>query len=505
MAKNGKTWAQSKFSQVVSFLRGGPAKKTLGEWERDVKITFDDIIGNEHAKMVLSRIKSYIVDHELYDRGGMAPSNAILLVGEPRTGKTHIVDALVGDIRRALQEKGDASKLEYWYLNAAVLKEHGVSNVLLAARAYAPIIIFIDEIDKGRFQNDGDANALCELQVAMSLLNIDISKKVIVIAATNKPQNIDPSIRADGRFGERIPFTLPNFEERKEYITRELAKRAAIIDEYYIEKLSHESEGSNYDSLKGIIVTAFQKAKIKGISLTWEELDESINEQFHKIIFDEKSLPEQEQYLIAGHQAAHALTRILLNPSVELTKVTIRPVSPNADETAVYAHYFSWLKKPNNTLEYGNVFTAHKPNSAQFQTYDDLVSELTISLAGHAAEKILFGSTSYNYHASDKEHALHIAKLITFGGMQEKDMPKAIKEKMVTEAYELVQKHEQIVAELLEKNKEELTILTRILFEQKILSSDEIEHILTIIKKKKEQPSDTPEVDNNDNDTTDKQ
>ncbi len=477
-------WAQTKRSQLASFLRGGPVKKGLKRFERESKYTFDDVIGNEHAKMVFSRLVEYFVDPESFDRGGMAPVNAILFVGPTRTGKSFFAEAFHGEVKRALELRGSKTNFVYFSLSAAELKQYGVKGVFWWAKQNAPCILFIDEIDKGQFQDDRDSHALSELQVAMSELNTDISKKVIVIAATNKPENMNETIRADGRFGVTIPFTSPTMQDRQEYLTRELAKRAAIIDEYYIEQLAYETEGANYDSLKALLMTAFHKAKIKGITLSWDELEEALNEQFHKMIFDEKTLPEKELLLVAAHEIAHAFTRIILNPSLQLTKVTIRPISPKIEEVSVIGEAISGTKKPKQEiLKYGDIFTAHKSNAQKFDTYQDLISELKICLSGHVAEKILLGGTSFSYHEHDTKEAFELAKRIAFHGMQENNMPKAIKEQKLVEAYELVHKYEQEVTELLTKHKEELIVLTNILFEQKTLSCDMIIGILKELKR----------------------
>lgn len=476
-------WVRTKRSQCASFLRGGPIKKSLSKFERESKCTFDDIIGNEHAKMIGSRLVEYIVDPEPFDRAGTAPGNE-LLTGLTRSGKTFFADAVYGETKRRLELKGDHTKLNYYMLDAAQLKEWGIEYVFMYAREHAPCILFIDEIDKGRFQNDGDAGSLCKLQVAMSELNTDKKNKVIVIAATNRPDNLDPSLRAHGRFGDIIPFTYPSKENRQEYFTRELTKRAAIIDAYYIEQLAYETEGANYDLLQAIIVTAFQKAKIKGVSLSEIELAEALDEQFHKMIFDEKTLPDKELLLVAAHQIAHAFARIVLNPSLQLTKATIRPVVHTIEEVSVIGEALSGAKKQSQeVINYGAVFTAHRSNAFKFDTYQDLISELKICLAGHVAEKLLLGGTSFDYHTHDTEKAFDLAKRLAFHGMQEKNMPKAVKEQKLVEAYELVQKYEQEVTELLTKHKQELTVLTNILFEEKTLSCDAIIAILKELKR----------------------
>lgn len=487
-------WFRAKLDHVTAFLRGGPVRRQMDIWaDKEITITFDDVIGNEHAKSILMRIVDYIVDYDTLDRQGIIPETGILLVGPPRTGKTFLAQALAGTIKRELVERGNVETMRYLELTAAELKQVGISNILLGAKSFAPIIIFIDEIDSGGFQRERDAAALGELQVAMSTLNRDKSKKVVILAATNKPENLDYSLLEPGRFGKQINFVEPTVIERKEYLTRELSKRSALIDERYIDKLAHESESCTYDALHEVIVTALQKAKSRGSVLTWQDLDQAFDEDVNKIILDDHMLPPAEQYTIAAHLAGHAYMRVLSNARLQLTKVTVKPTSAKINEQAVIAKYFdnnqNKDQKESKTIEYGKVFTAHHVTSLQLENAQDLRNELLISVAGHVAEKLLFDSTGYSYHSHDNEEALTIAKHIVFEGIPEKDMPKSIREQYLIKAYTLVKEYEQKAIDLLTEHKEELIVITNLLFEQKTLLARDISEILRLLKEEAEQPA----------------
>lgn len=488
-ARKITAWTSDKFTQTTSFLRGGPIKRQVGVFDgKEVKVTFDDVIGNEHAKEVLSRVKAYYLDSESFDRTGIPIPSGCLLMGDTRTGKSFIAEALVGDIKMELKARGKKDDVRYWSFTTAELKQEGIERVFAAAQYYAPVIIFIDEIDSGRFQNEGDSTSLGALQVAMSNLNLDKSKKVFVLAATNKPENLDRTLLAPGRFSEKITFTYPTLDERKKYIVQELAKRAVNIPEEYIDKLAHESENCSYDALSDVITTALFKAKMRESVVTWQDLDAAFDETVNKIITDKQTLPDAEQLVIAAHQAGHAYARMLFDANLELAKVTIRAVLATIKEKPIYAKY--WNKKHENQgsapmIEYGKVFTAHNENTMKLETTEDLINELKISLAGHAAEKILHGSSSYKYHDHDLEEALAIAKHIIFRGLDEKDFPKAMREEKLTAAHKLVEQYEQEVYDLLMAHKKELTIITNFLFKEKTLLVEDILHILHLIDQEK--------------------
>lgn len=507
-------WIAKKMSRFANFLRGGPVRRQMDLWAgKEIRITFDDVIGNEDAKQALAFLVSYIVDFEKYDRAGIVPETGIVLVGPPRTGKTFIAEALAGTIKAALQERGSDETIRYLPLTASELKKHGIADILIGAKMIAPVVLFIDEIDTGGFQRERDAAALGELQIAMSTLSRDKSKKVIIVAATNKPENLDFSLLEPGRFGKRIDFSYPTFNERREYLHRELAKRAVNIAPDYIDKLAHESENCSYDALNQVIVTALQRAKVRGSILTWEDLEAAYDTEINKIILDEETIPESEQYVIAVHQMGHAYMRVLLDASLELTKVTIRPTSAKIDEQAVFAKYFDKAGKKNQkdhtTIEYGHVFTAHNEYSMKLETRKDLINELIISIAGHCAEEIILGSSS-NYHNDDKQslthdnkYALNIAKYIVFEGLQEEDLPKDIRQQKLKEAYELFTKYKQETMEILTTHKKELIVLSNILFEHKTLTAGDIEQVITMIERKNQQTQiTTNNVDSDDDNDT---
>ena len=135
----------------------------------------------------------------------------------------------------------------------------------------------------------------------------------------------------------------------------------------------------------------------------------------------------------------------------------------------------------------------HKPHRYKFDSYEDLLDELTICLAGHEAEKLLYGNTSYTYHTEDNEEAMNIAKRIILEGIREKDMPKDVRQRKLAEAHALIEKHRTLAHTLLEQYKEELAFVALLLLKEELLTAEQIMQIMQFIaeEKKKEEAKDT--------------
>lgn len=488
------TWIKEKRSEYASRLRGGPLKKVMGRFEKDPKITFDDVIGSQHAKSVLLPLVYYLLDYEKYDRSGIVPGTGYLFMGPPRTGKTYIAEALSGTIKKLERELGCQDKIRFLSFTAAELKEFGISELLHAAQELAPVIIFIDELDTGGFQREADARSLCQLMTAMSDLNKDKQRKVVLIGATNKPQNLDYALLQSGRFGTRIHFEYPTEQERKAFIKRELENRAIIIENDYIEKLAHQTKNCSFDALFQVITKALQRVKIRGTVLTEQDLDRAFDEEINHFIFEEEvTLPENEQHLVAIHQAGIAAARILLNTQEVLIKVTSMPVYLDIAEESVIHKYLKNQNKnekesvqidaifkdqKTESIQYGKTITASPTDSLKYMTEEELIKEMKVALSGFVAERLINGSCAYIYNQEAKEHAMNIAKFITFKGMQARNLPKELREQRLKEAHELIERSEQELIKLFEEHQDALLNLANALHEEHVITADRAREIL---------------------------
>ena len=178
--------------------------------EIKAEVTFDDLVGLDHVKEYFKLLVDYLENPEMYDRRKLTPQKGCLLVGPTRTGKTHSVSALHGEIKRMLKRTGQPGKFSFMEIPAVYLNDPdiGIRRLIYMLQANAPCIAFIDEIDLINLQRTGKNIELSEFLTALSgiLDETDPQKQVILIAATNKPESLDTALRQPGRFGKRDPF-----------------------------------------------------------------------------------------------------------------------------------------------------------------------------------------------------------------------------------------------------------------------------------------------------------
>lgn len=485
---NAYDWAAKKAYALHNFLRGGAYRNLKFEdqsyqsMSTEPKVTFKDLVGLDHPKDVLSMIVRYIEDPERWDRGNLKPEKGYLLTGPTRTGKSYIAEALAGEIRAILKRQNrNPEEFGFYVIKASFIIKNGIAQVLEAARREAPCVLFIDEIDLlGLQRAGGNRDLLNEFLLSMSgTLENDPKRQVIILAATNKPENLDEALKQRGRFGKEIRFEYPNYRDRREMLKRRLSSLVVNIDSFDLDKLTLETEGCSFEDLNAIVKGAFQKSKIHGVSVTQKDLEEALDIEVRNIIMcDTKNLPAKERELLAIHQAGHALVASLLPSTQRLAKVTIRPVQPKLKEEAVWDAYYKEDNEKQKTIEHGKMFTYHPEDTLNFNSRTEKINSMKIQLAGHAAEEVLLGSCGYSYHIEDNERALNIAKSIVFEGIKVDKLPKKLQNDLFDSAFKLLTQCKKEVAQLLETNKDKLKAVVEALKSKMTLSAADVMSII---------------------------
>lgn len=493
-----KDWIAEKLDNLHNWLKGGIYRKRSKEarnkpYRFEPEITFDDIIGQEHAKQILSEVLQYIEDAERFDRTRLAPEKGYLLTGATRTGKSYIAEALSGEIIEILKRQGrDEDEFGFWKLPARALSGKGnISKIVEMFKKWAPCVVFIDEIDMLGLQRDRNSELLAEFLDALSgCFNNDPKKAVIFIAATNKPENLDDSLRARGRFGKEIRFEYPSYANRKEYILKKLEGLTCNTDLFDIDKLARETEGKSFEDIQAILRSAFFKTKIQGQVLTQQHLEGALDLELRNIIeSDYLDLPEYDTRVLAVHMAGHALMQMLLPTNELLAKVTIKPMTARVRETSVFSQYHT-EQAPG--IEYGKMFTYHINDTLDFASKEELINICKIKLAGRVAEQLLLGSATNNNmktcSSHDKPMAFNIAKEIILDGLYEGQVAnsKKMQNKIIDDAYALLELYEKEVTEILEQFKDTLVILALGLQEFKELSLEQVQGIMQLVKEAQE-------------------
>lgn len=444
-----------------NWLKGGAYyqrhKNKKGSFGRiDPRYVFDDIIGLEHAKEILGNIVKYMQDPESYDRAGLAPAKGYLLYGPTRTGKTMLAEALAGEVQKVLGYSSE--KFPFFVIEARWIAAEGNFDFMMKIiKEHAPCIIFIDEIDMLNLHRDKfkDKNVLLSefLSTLSGCMNADPDKQVIILAATNSPQNLDPSLQS--RFAVHIPFEYPSFINRAEYFINTLEGKGLPIEQFDIKKLAEQTEGCSFETLHKVINNAQFITREQGRPITQADIEKSLNTELHGIIYHNYiELPEDDQQILAVHMAGHAIAyTVTEGTGVRMSQVTIRPVSTKADKDSVLAECLKDVVLPN--VIYGHVFTHHKADSLKFISQKEIERLCMIELAGHIAEKLIFGShhnakNTCSHHDTTK--AFYWARKYQLNGLDEQLIAKsaAIQDQITKDAYAFMHECENKMRALLE-------------------------------------------------------
>lgn len=476
-----------------NFLRGGEYLNSFQPGLVAIKptVSFKDMVGLDEVKESFYSILQYIENPEQLMRIEATPEKGWLLTGPPRTGKTFSVECLCGEIELMMAKRGQANKMKFFNINASLVNEFGIKAILDEVYENAPAVIFIDEIDLLGLQRVGNNKLLSDFLTAMqSSMNADPAKVVIVIAATNKPENIDSALRSNGRFGKEIRFDYPSRKYRSKFIVRELANMALNVKEFDIETLADKTNDKTFEDLKRVIRNAMTRSWMHGTSLTQELLEESIDTELHNIImFDRKELPENERRIVATHFAGMALAALHLETTTKLDKVTTHAYMADLKDEAAWE---SLSKKKRDEyveqkkIEYGKFIAKQSHDTINAKGQELILNEATLLLAGFAAEELLLGPCGFSCHPSDHDKAHKLIQKLVFGGISIDTLPKNVREELKTKAYNMLKKCHENAVTILNSNRDELTAIIEELLKKQILSDKDIQ---TIIKNVQNPPT----------------
>lgn len=472
-----KSWSRKQFASTYNYLRGGSTN--LQEEDSDHRVepryNFDDAIGQEHIKKDLNVIVKYIEDPERFDRRNLIPQGGILFQGDTRTGKSFMAECLAGEIKKMLKKNNRTEEVKFFVISADIINSKGIKYILDLARRESPCIIFLDEIDLLRLQRDRDSALLSEfLSVMSGCFDGNANKMVIMMAATNKPSNMDDALRQHGRFGKIYHFDYPNFAERKRAITKKLESLALDAHSFDIEKLAHETEKRSFEDIDAMLTEALIKSNLHGEVLTQELLEKSLDAELRKIV-DEMPLSEPEQELIATHIAGQALIMNLIPSHEKLAMATIKKYLPRLYEDQVSDKFYF---APQQMVDFGKVFTYRENDHFNYHSQPHKINQCKFLLAGNIAEKLLLGSCSYSYHPEEKQQAFNIMKGIVYEGIRAEDLSKQMNNKLLDDIYRKLSAIEDEVADLLFAHKDALATLAKKLKEKQTLKQVDIVEIL---------------------------
>ncbi len=442
-------------------------------------IRFADVAGEDEAKESLQEIVDYLHDPKKYTEAGAAMPKGILLVGPPGTGKTMLVKAVAGESEVPFFSISGSEFVEM-FVGMGASK---VRDLFSQAKEKAPCIVFIDEIDaigqkrsagSGYGGNDEREQTLNQLLTEMD--GFEGNTGVIILAATNRPESLDPALTRPGRFDRRVPVELTDLAGR-EAILKVHAKKIKTAADVDLHTIARMAAGASGAELANIINEAALRAVRNGrVVVEQADLEESIEVVIAGYQKKNAVLSDQEKRVVAYHEIGHALVAALQSHSAPVQKITIIPRTSGALGYTMQ-------------VETGDKY---------LMTKEEIENKIATFTGGRAAEEVVFGSITTGA-SNDIEQATRLARaMITRYGMSEEfdmvvmetvtnqylggdtsltcsaDTQKEIDRKVV----ELVRAQHEKARQLLQDNRAKLDELAAILYEKETITGEEFMAIL---------------------------
>ena len=461
---NSKLLISKKINWVEEALQGFPNKKLLfGEYRR---VSFHDMTGAEHLDELAKKIANFMKNPERYERAQIEEHRGILLYGPPQTGKTLFANAL----RTLIQDEFGDGKTMHFIDAKALMEIHNytVEYCFYLAKMNAPCILFFDEIDLIGAHREKSPISTGQLLTGMQGIDMD-SQQVLVIGATNKPEQIDNALLVDGRFGKKIYIDYPKYQERKLYLEQQLAKRSLRLDPVFVDHIAQETEGCSYNNLKRIVHEAILLSDFEMQPVSQHHFEKVFDTEIRKIQ-SAKLMSDKEKQIVATYQAGKALMRHLLQTKNEVVKVTINPVVKNIkvmDLIAIKTDKDSENDKiaehqKDQKIKYGEVFTKCDTDYLDLAQDKQQEHECMALLAGSVALQMHFNDSFTNCNPQDRAEAMKIIyNLITHG--------EKIDHKTKAQALNRKKLYEQKVQQILENNQDLLEKIVNALLEHNTL------------------------------------
>lgn len=472
--------------KLTNRANGGPGAMTFNMGKSNAKvyvkssdgISFDDVEGVDEAEESLAEIVDYLHDPGKYKEIGATMPKGVLLVGPPGTGKTMLAKAVAGEANVPFFSISGSEFVEM-FVGMGASK---VRDLFKQAKEKAPCIVFIDEIDAiGQKRNTGGMGGNDEREQTLNQLltemdGFDSNSGVMILAATNRPESLDPALTRPGRFDRRVPVELPDLDGR-EKILKVHAKKIKTADDVDFKTIARMASGASGAELANIVNEAALRAVRAGRKCaTQADLEESIEVVIAGYQKKNAILSDKEKMAVAYHEIGHALVAALQTHSAPVQKITIVPRTSGA------LGYTMQVDEGNHYL----------------MTKEEIVNKIATYTGGRAAEEVALGTVSTGA-SNDIEQATKLARaMITRYGMSDEfdmvaletvtnrylggDTGLACSAETQTKIDELVvelvkQQHEK-AKQLLIDNREKLQALSLYLYEKETITGEEFMNIL---------------------------
>ena len=462
-----------------SMMFGGAGRSNAKVYVQSTQgIHFADVAGEDEAKESLQEIVDYLHNPEKYTEAGASMPKGILLVGPPGTGKTMLAKAVAGESNVPFFSISGSEFVEM-FVGMGASK---VRDLFAQAKEKAPCIVFIDEIDAiGQKRSGGNMGGNDEREQTLNQLLTEMdgfegNNGVIILAATNRPESLDPALTRPGRFDRRVPVELPDLAGR-EAILKVHAKKIKTADDVNFHTIARMASGASGAELANIINEAALRAvRDHRVIVTEADLEESIEVVIAGYQKKSAVLSDQEKHVVAYHEIGHALVAAMQTHSAPVQKITIIP-------------------RTSGALGYTmQVDTGDK----YLMTKQEIENKIATFTGGRAAEEVVFGEITTGA-SNDIEQATKLARaMITRYGMSEEfdmvametvtnqylggdtslacsaDTQNRIDKKVV----ELVKAQHEKAKKILLDNRAKLDELAQFLYEKETITGEDFMNIL---------------------------
>ena len=465
---------------------GGPGSMMFGAGKSNAKIYvqstqgihFSDVAGEDEAKENLQEIVNYLHDPGKYQEIGASMPKGILLVGPPGTGKTMLAKAVAGESQVPFFSISGSEFVEM-FVGMGASK---VRDLFSQAKEKAPCIVFIDEIDAiGQKRSGGQYGGNDEREQTLNQLltemdGFDDNSGVIILAATNRPESLDPALTRPGRFDRRVPVELPDLKGREE-ILKVHARKIKLAENVDFSTVARMASGASGAELANIVNEAALRAVRAGRKLvTQADLEESIETVIAGYQKKNAILTDKEKWIVSYHEIGHALVAARQTHSAPVQKITIIPRTSGA------LGYTMQVEEGNHYL----------------MSREEIENKIATFTGGRAAEEVVFGSVTTGA-SNDIEQATKLARaMLTRYGMSDEFGMVALE--TVTNQYlggdaslacspetqtkidrlvvELVERQHQKALQILRDDRQKLDELARFLHEKETITGEEFMSIL---------------------------
>ena len=465
---------------------GGPGSMMFGAGKSNAKIYvqstqgihFSDVAGEDEAKENLQEIVNYLHDPSKYQEIGASMPKGILLVGPPGTGKTMLAKAVAGESQVPFFSISGSEFVEM-FVGMGASK---VRDLFSQAKEKAPCIVFIDEIDAiGQKRSGGQYGGNDEREQTLNQLltemdGFDDNSGVIILAATNRPESLDPALTRPGRFDRRVPVELPDLKGREE-ILKVHAKKIKLAENVDFGTVARMASGASGAELANIVNEAALRAVRDGRRLvTQADLEESIETVIAGYQKKNAILTDKEKWIVSYHEIGHALVAARQTHSAPVQKITIIPRTSGA------LGYTMQVEEGNHYL----------------MSREEIENKIATFTGGRAAEEVVFGSVTTGA-SNDIEQATKLARaMLTRYGMSDEFGMVALE--TVTNQYlggdaslacspetqakidqlvvDLVERQHQKAVKILQDDRQKLDELAKFLHEKETITGQEFMQIL---------------------------